>query len=75
MCELVPELGRERTRDLHPRVRRGISYSLQYRWWGVLGIALQKSVAEMVMNAGAGADLAAGRLEPTLLLSDFDLAD
>ena len=73
--ELVPELACERTRGVHPRLRRGMALSLQHRWWGVLGIALQKSVAEMVMNAGAGADLATGRLEPTPALSDLELAD
>ena len=41
--KLVPELARERTRGLHPRVRRGIAFLLEHRWWGVLGIALQKS--------------------------------
>ena len=58
--KLVPELARERARGLHPRVRRGTALSLQHRWWGILGMALQKSVAGMVADADAGADHATG---------------
>ena len=71
--KLVPELARERARGLHPRVRRGTALSLQHRWWGILGIALQKSVAEMVANADAGADLATGQLEPSPALYDLEM--
>ena len=38
-----------------------------------MGIALQKSVAEMVANADAGADLATGCLEPTPDLYDLEV--
>ena len=71
--KLVPQLARERTRGLHPRVRRGTALSLQHRWWGILGVALQKSVAEMVANAGAGADLSTGHLEPTPDPGDLEM--
>ena len=71
--KLVPELARERARGLHPRVRRGMTMSWQHRWWGILGVALQKSVAEMVANADAGADLATGQLEPTPDLYDLEV--
>ena len=71
--KLVPELARVRTRGLHPRVRRGTALALQHRWWGILGIALQKSVAEMVVNAEAGADLATGGLEPCPDLADLEV--
>ena len=39
---LVPDLARERTRGLHPRVQRGTALALQHRWWDILGMALQK---------------------------------
>ena len=71
--KLVPELARERTRGLHPGVRRGTALSLQRRWWGILGMALQKSVAGMVADADAGADLAIGQLEPTLALCNLEV--
>ena len=71
--KLVPELARERTRGLHPRVRRGTALALQHRWWGVLGIALQKSVADMVANADAGADLVSVGLEPSPDLCDLEV--
>ena len=71
--KLVPELARERTRGLHPRVRRGTALALQHRWWGVLGMALQKSVADMVANADAGADLVSVGLEPSPDLCDLEV--
>ena len=71
--QLAPELARERSRGLHPRVRRGTALSLQHRWWGILSIALQRSVAGMVANADTGADLATGQLEPSPALCDLDM--
>ena len=62
--KLVPELARERSRGYHIRIRRGIALSLQHRWWGILGVALQKAVRDVVLNADAGADLMATQLEP-----------
>ena len=38
-----------------------------------MGMALQKSVAEMVANADAGADLATGWLEPSPDLRDLEM--
>ena len=62
--ELVPALARERARGMHPRIRRGTALSLQHRWWGVLGVALQKAVAHLVLNQTSGADLIHTQLEP-----------
>ena len=72
--KLVPELAQERTRGLHPRIRRGTALALQHRWWGILGIALQRSVAAMVLYAD-GADLATGWLEPPPALGDLGVFD
>jgi len=47
---LVPGLARERTRDLHQRIRRGALLGFQHRWWGLLGMALQKAVARAVLR-------------------------
>ena len=38
-----------------------------------MGMALQKSVAEMVANADAGADLVTGELEPSPDLCDLEV--
>ena len=62
--KLVPALARERSRGLNPRIRRGVALSLQHRWWCILGIALQKAVAHIVLNSSAGADLVTTLLEP-----------
>ena len=67
--KLVPALARERARGLHPRVRRGVALSLQHRWWGLLGVALQKAVAHLVLNSG-GDDLVQTQLEPNPPLAD-----
>ena len=69
--KLVPELARERARGLHPRIRRGTALALQHRWWGILGVALQKSVANMVLYAENGSDLHSGQLEPTPAIADL----
>ena len=46
--QLVEALVRERTRMLHPRVRRGTALGLQHRWWGILSVSLQKAVARAI---------------------------
>ena len=69
----MAELARERTRCLHPRVRRGIAFALQRQGRGILGMALQKSVAEMVAYAHAGADPAKGWLELSPELCDMEV--
>ena len=71
---LVPQLARERTKGLHPRIRRGSALSLQHRWWGLLGVALQQSVARMVLFA-EGADLMGTWLEPAPNLADLGVFD
>ena len=68
--ELVPLLARERSRGLHPRVRRGTALLLQRRWWGILGIGLQRGVAH-VLRHEMGADLVRTQLEPAVALADL----
>ena len=70
--KLVPALAREFARSMHPRVRRGTAMALQHRWWGLLGIALQKSVARMVLHYDAGDDLYDASLEPTPAIGDLE---
>ena len=69
--KLVPELAREKSRGRRPRIRRGIAMSLQHRWWGILGIALQKAVANVILNSEAGADLFTCLLEPVVAIADL----
>ena len=69
--KLVPELARECTRGVHPRLRRGMALSLQHRWWGLLGIANQNAMAHLIINARAGVDLLQTQLEPCPPLGDF----
>ena len=69
--DLVPKLARERTRGLHVRVRRGMALSLQHRWCAILGLAVQKSVAHVVLSSPAGVDLLATGLEPAPALADL----
>ena len=71
--KLVPALARESTRGMHPRIRRGLALSLQHRWWGLLGIALQKAVAHLVQcqSIDDGVDLVQTQLEPVPPLGDI----
>ena len=56
---------------MHPRIRRGIALSLQHRWWGILGVALQKAVANIILNSEAGAGLFTNLLEPVAAIADL----
>ena len=69
--DLVPKLARERTRGVHPRLRRKIALWLQQRWWAVLGLAVQRAVAHTVLSTAAGVDLMAIILEPAAALADL----
>ena len=66
----VPALAHERTRTLHPRLRRGTAMLLPRRWWGILGIGLQRGVAHVLLY-GDGADLITAQLEPTVMVADL----
>ena len=63
-------LVRERSRLLHPRVRRGTALSLQHRWWGILSVTLQKAVARAILRE-AGEDLYESLLEPIPGIADL----
>ena len=67
---LVPALARERCRGMHPRIRRGAALGLQHRWWGILADALQRAVANVVLNPES-ADLSRMQLEPMPSLADL----
>ena len=60
---LLPLLARERSRGVHPRLRRGVALALQMRWSGLIAVALQKAVAAAVLRSD-GADLPTTLLEP-----------
>ena len=68
---LVPALAFERTRDLHERIRAGAALGLQHRWWGILGIALQRAVARIAL--GRGGDLPSTAREPTCPLAELEV--
>ena len=54
---LVRDLARESAAGLPPRVRLGTQTRLLRRWWGLLGLAIQRAVTRRVLR-GTGADLA-----------------
>ena len=68
--ELVPALARESTRGLHPRVRRGTCMLLQKRWWGILGIGLQRGISHIIAYSW-GTDLQRSLLEPATFFADL----
>ena len=68
--KLMEKLVRERSRLLHPRVRRRTALGLQHRWWGILSISLQKAAARAILR-NAGADLHDALLEPIPGLADL----
>ena len=55
--DLVRRAARECVAGLPRRVRLGTQTRLLRRWWGLLGLAVQRTVAQTVLR-GTGADLA-----------------
>ena len=68
--ELLPALARERSRGLHPRLRRSTALGLLHRWSGILSVGLQRAVAHIVAH-DTGADLVRTQLEPFTELADL----
>ena len=69
--QLVPKLAHERTRRLHPRIQRGVALGLLHRWWGILGIAVQKAVARSVHDPYG--DLPRTPLEPPCVFAELEV--
>ena len=67
---LIPVLARERSRGLHPRLRRGTALSYQTRWSGLIAIAIQRAVAQGRLRS-EGADLPTTLLEEAPALADL----
>ena len=60
--QLVRALGRAYAASLPLRVRRSTHLRMLRRWWGLLGVTVQRTVARAA-HRGTGADLAEGLLE------------
>ena len=71
--KLIPELARECSRGLHPRLHRSTALGLQHRWSGILAIGSQRGVSHIVAS-DFGADLVRTQLEPCLDLADLATA-
>ena len=54
---LIPDLARDKCRGLPASIRSSIQAATLRRWWGLLGVAVQRSCAACVLRA-AGGDLA-----------------
>ena len=67
---LVPQLLHERCRGLPQSVRVSLHAGLSRRWWGLLGVAVQRQVARAILR-GPGYDLVEHALEPPPHLSDL----
>ena len=68
--EIIPALAREKSRGLPRRIRRGVQLALQNRWWGIVGIAVQRAVV-IAATRDVGEDLFDSLLEPTPNFADL----
>ena len=68
--DLLPRLAREKSRGIHPRLRRGTALAYQQRWAGVISVALMKAVFAAATRA-EGSDIATALLEPEPALADL----
>ena len=71
--ELVPALAREKCRGLPSRIRRGNMMGLLHRWWGILGIQLQRSVAHAILHEHA--DLPTTLAEPACPIDKLPIVE
>ena len=69
--QLVPALARERCRFLHARIRRGTQLGLLHRWWGILGVTLQRCVGHIVLQEFS--DIPTLRPEPACPLDELQV--
>ena len=69
----LPELARERSRGMHPRLRRRTALALLHRWSDILAVGLQRGVSHIVAH-DFGADLVRSQLEPSIELGDLATA-
>ena len=68
----VLALAAARCESLPPRLRLGLRLRLLRRWWGLLGIAVQRAVARAI-SRGGDADMAASPMEAFPGLADLPL--
>ena len=68
--ELLPILAREKSRGMHPRLRRGTALAYQQRWAGLVSVGLMKGVAAAAMRS-EGSDLTSTYLEPEPAVADL----
>ena len=72
-AELLPKLAHAKARGMHPRLRRGAALSYLCRWTSLLGVSLQKAVANGALRTH-GADLLTTLLEDVPQVADLPLS-
>ena len=60
--DLLIQLAREHSRGLPARLRKGLLISYVKRWSSLIGVAIQKAVADNILNS-AGTDISTSMLE------------
>ena len=68
--DILPQLAREKSRGMHPRLRRGVALSYQHRWAGLVSTGLMKAVAAAAIR-GEGCDIPTTLLEPEPAVADL----
>ena len=68
---LVPRLAQEHTQGTHVHARHAWTVALQHTWWGVLGIALQRTVTQVALHPDS--DVPRTQFELTYPLADLEV--
>ena len=68
--DIMPKLVRAKCRGLPQSVRVSLQAALSRRWWGLVGVAVQREVARAILRR-AGSDLIDHALEPPPALCDL----
>ena len=68
--DILPKLAVEKSRGMHPRLRRGTALAYQLRWAGLISIGVMKVVSAAALR-DAGSDLASAPLEDAPGVADL----
>ena len=74
VLKILPTMAREKCRGLPGRIRQRAQIAQARRWWGLLSVAAQRSVARSLLRE-EGSDLAEAPLERPPLFADLPCCD
>ena len=60
---LIRQFAKLKSRESHPILQKSAEYAWSNRWWGIVGVGIQRAIAETLLCEN-GADLLSGDHDP-----------